>query len=303
MKLFLPIVIIVCTYLNCYSQNYTPLIHQGATWINYCSEEYPDTEYRAYKIEGDSIISSTNYAKVFRYDLMPNGNDGFNYSNKAFYGLLRENIVDRKVYALVEVDNWEGIQINECNSFDNNGILKEFLLYDFNLTEGDSMHNCQLDPLEQNSIIVKDTLENIYGSMRRTLFNENGLKLIEGIGYDDGLFMIAHTWIHSGWGYGLLDYCFDSHVNCNFLTSTSETITDVELTIYPNPAQNFLNIESNKDISSLKILNVLGTTVFESQDFNKAQSIYLDLNTGYYNLILMLENNKRLTKKLIITKS
>ena len=74
-----------------------------------------------------------------------------------------------------------------------------------------------------------------------------------------------------------------------------------EITIYPNPTNNILNINygtSAIDIKSVQIHDMLGKIVYQSQ--SKVETIDLsNFNSGIYLLDITTESNGKITKKLI----
>ncbi len=84
--------------------------------------------------------------------------------------------------------------------------------------------------------------------------------------------------------------------NCNFLAN--DTFEKSNLKIYPNPANNELNIDNAENLK-LKIYNVLGILIL-SEDSNEAVSRKINinnLNSGIYLLeFTNQENNKLVTR-------
>ncbi|CAM4398592.1 T9SS type A sorting domain-containing protein [Flavobacterium terrigena] len=89
---------------------------------------------------------------------------------------------------------------------------------------------------------------------------------------------------------------FSTSSNC---TLSSESFSNNQVTLFPNPVKNELNFSFEKTVSikEINIYNTLGQLV---KQFNKPQnSIHLsDLNTGYYHIEFISEEGK-LTKKFI----
>ena len=65
--------------------------------------------------------------------------------------------------------------------------------------------------------------------------------------------------------------------NLNF--SETEQINSY---IYPNPAENYLNIQSNTNINKLEIYNILGQKILEKSDENILELKTTILNAGIY---------------------
>lgn len=82
--------------------------------------------------------------------------------------------------------------------------------------------------------------------------------------------------------------------------STDDNTIESSLRIYPNPATQSFSI--SKDVNDLKIYDITGKKVKQfskSTIINKVFSV-TDLNTGIYFVRIINDNNKMITKKLII---
>ena len=148
------------------AQEYTPLVAEGATWINHYSEEYPDTDYRAYQIEGDTLVNAIMYKNIYMYNLGAEVTDPITYTSRTHFGIIREDIDNKKIYGNIDVDpySYGEFDVVMCDGF---SLDNEFLLYDFDVQVGSILANCHLDPYEQNSSIIKDTLEYLFGFVRK----------------------------------------------------------------------------------------------------------------------------------------
>lgn len=283
------------------AQTYTPLVQEGATWINYFCVEYPDCEYRAYKIEGDTVVNALNYKKVYMYNLGDELVYPFQFTDRTYYGSLREDVNNKKVYGIVKIDNWGEIEIYECEGYDNTDQTKEFLLYDFDIGIGDASSNCQIHHEERNSVIEKDTIENIFGKERRVLYNGYGLKLIEGIGYEDGIFMQAHIWVHAGWGYGMQDFCNGlSNSDCELSTSLSDLSLEV-LKVYPNPISDYVQIETKIPIKNVQLIPINGSGIKELVDSGDRYLLPNVMDNGLYLLRILSENGSLNFRKIVVS--
>ena len=75
----------------------------------------------------------------------------------------------------------------------------------------------------------------------------------------------------------------------------------VNFNIYPNPAKNYINIDSkNEKILSVDIINILGKTVISKKDFNSNTIDIRNLSKGVYFLKMQNKKNNIVTKRLII---
>lgn len=67
--------------------------------------------------------------------------------------------------------------------------------------------------------------------------------------------------------------------------------------IYPNPADNYLNIDTNENINEVNIYNVIGVKVYSEQNFNGTIDLS-DFNDGVYFIRINTEKGD-ITKRFI----
>lgn len=252
-------------FLELCSQTYTPMVKEGATWINYFIDEFPQTLYTAYKIEGDTTINSIEYKKLYFYDLAPNQTDPFIVVFKRIWGLLREDIEAKRVYSLPIAQSlysppWGKFKYESCFGFDVLDLKYEVLLYDFNQTIGDTIDNCHLDDMEMDKTIVNDYVDFRFGADRRVIVNESNIELIEGIGYSNGFLVEASTVTIAGREIGLYDYCDNQNISCALTTNVQEQ-NKVDFTVFPNPASNEIRVLGTEGISQLILSDMSGRVV------------------------------------------
>ena len=79
-----------------------------------------------------------------------------------------------------------------------------------------------------------------------------------------------------------------------FSTNINEE-TDLQLTVYPNPATNHINIQSNKAVEQIDIFNTLGEKVIS--EINPKTNINVkSLSQGTYFIEIFYKNNKLIRK-------
>jgi hypothetical protein len=80
-----------------------------------------------------------------------------------------------------------------------------------------------------------------------------------------------------------------------------EEASDVFVSVYPNPARDFINISSRQNISAVKIYNLMGEEIF-SKKGNFSTEAVVDIS-GYenavYYLVVLGENNATSIRKII----
>ncbi|MEM1217271.1 MAG: T9SS type A sorting domain-containing protein [Bacteroidota bacterium] len=187
----------------------------------------------------------------------------------------------------------------------------EQLLYDFSLAANDTFYvenlQCSLVVNEVDSV----TLNN--GALRKRLklgkadspAIENVAIWIEGMGNTSGIF--SH-----------IDYCaldIPQHLLCFysngellypsnpascFITSL-RTVEEVDIEIFPNPADHILWIEYSRiNMSNYFIFNIKGEQIKEGVIERTGVNIHLeDLASGAYFLVLMDAQGRRYSKKIL----
>jgi hypothetical protein len=82
-------------------------------------------------------------------------------------------------------------------------------------------------------------------------------------------------------------------------TLSNNTFTSTSVKMYPNPTNNFVNIDSNESIDSISIVNVLGQSVMNKNVNSTSFTLDIsELNAGQY-FINLISGNGKVVKKLI----
>lgn len=289
--LIITILIIGCSQVV-HTQDYKPLAIDGATWIiGYAPEIWEDTDLYAYHIEGDSTLNNVNYKKVYRYDLADDIVNPYIILSKEFFALIREINADRKVFVHTGAGAFIEFDTELC--VDTWTTQEELLLIDFDKNIGDTITDCIVDSLDHVTIELEQ-YEMRYGTDRQVWTTGIGLELIEGIGYEDGLFVKATSIEHAGWGHTLFDYCQGTLEACGLITADRDMYMDESIEIFPNPASDILYIRSDKAIDGIDLFNYNGQLVLHS--------VYGDLNTkdlpsGIY--MLRLRSGSQFLSKVV----
>ena len=87
--------------------------------------------------------------------------------------------------------------------------------------------------------------------------------------------------------------------------SISDFSIDELISVYPNPANKFVNIQlkSSEQINSIVLYNVLGKLIYKENKPNNSEAIKIDISNfgkGIYFLKVNFTNNKTISKKLIL---
>lgn len=87
----------------------------------------------------------------------------------------------------------------------------------------------------------------------------------------------------------------------------SRESSEIKLNIYPVPVtDNFFTIKSDKDISFVKITNIIGQDIFRIKYNNPQQLIKISLDTpqrGMYLVTIIFSDGIRIVKKIMIEES
>jgi len=290
--------LLLISQVSVYSQAYIPLVEEGATWIMYHSDD--GTDYWALRIEEDTIINDLTYRKLYRYNLGTELTFPATYQNqKTLSGVLRDDIINKKVYGYLGNNTWNSFLSEECYVFMIYNEDVEIEIFDFNKSIGDVFDDCHLDLFEVGSEITKNEIVEMYGQERRVLSNENGLQFIEGVGYEDGLFQSAHTWVHAGWGFGMINFCNQFDGDCELITNTQEIDGNQDLLIYPNPIIDRFSISQDIDINKIDVFDLLGNKI-AVREIGRNEFQFIDRNVkGIFYAKLELIDKTLLTRKLL----
>jgi hypothetical protein len=202
----------------------------------------------SYYINGDTVINSTLYHKVYQSGTVHHHCSFGNYvdyweSFSNYYAAIRQDTALRKVYVR---DN-----------------SPERVLYDFNLSVGDSIENC-------TAVTSIDSI--LIGSTYRKRLNIDGAfpySIIEGIGSTSGLFEPLCPFEY--WGTLV---CFsqngvtlypDTLTECELITESSSAHAYKSIALSPNPfhVSTILYLKKAFKPGVLKIYSTLGSLVKE----------------------------------------
>ncbi|NVO02192.1 MAG: T9SS type A sorting domain-containing protein [Bacteroidetes bacterium] len=89
-------------------------------------------------------------------------------------------------------------------------------------------------------------------------------------------------------------------VSIDLTTGISNNDLDKNISVYPNPARNIININSTEKISNVKVMNVVGSTIYnEAVNSNNFKLNSSNYNAGIYFIQLDTKNGT-ITKKIQI---
>jgi hypothetical protein len=240
-------------------------------------------------------------------------------ANEFIFGGIREE--NKKVYFIKFNSNpaWSIFQ-NNLRGFN---LDQEHLLYDFDVTPGDTIHFSDLIfksiingdttiHIQKHFSKIIDQINPVQGHKRYEVANSSAFSfpwetgtLIEGIGSSYGLFgsydsFLSYLICFEINGEALL---FDQEcAPCDGYVSTNNIDELSELQIYPNPTTGRLNITSqtNFEIDEIKIMDSVGKLM----QANKYSSNHIELDlSNFYSGILLIHikftNGYELVKKVV----
>lgn len=311
MKKYIFIVLLLCTLTTVYSQTvtYTPIPLRNTVWVDKLSSMTNYYQLLQTK-NSDTIISGKTYSQIEEV-----------IHNEPYLGGIRNDTAGRKVY------------------FIEKGKTKEYLMYDFSLSVGDTAKSVFV--LNGS---ISDTANYVVTNLTAIW---DGTKFRKGIvgRYFKGTFVSYRTvvWIEGiGSQTGLLPYpylfvCPDQDLICfqtdtalynedfyhadtlkkttslstcadylAFYTLSMEEVTAQKdgIVIFPNPSYNHsavVAIPDAKDVQSIIVTDVQGR-ILQQQNYYSQPSIHLDLNnlnSGMY-IVQIQQKNKVISKKLIV---
>lgn len=273
------------------SQTYVPFPDSNAVWnVSHA------TGSKSYKIMGDSVYNAITYKKY--YAAQGTQSNTLQYT---FFALLREDISNKKVFAIPA------------------GTNQERLLYNFNLNLNDTVRVYPLDDFLGSSFKLKvDHIDSVlvnnqFRKQMRMKSNSHWLSefWIEGVGSTYGIFYpgLSDFWIVDAevcielrcfWENGVLSYpqspfqpCYSPKTNC-FTRITVNAKSKDAIKIFPNPALSSLKIELG-DISKVKltIYDVAGcVAVTESISQEKSNLDISELENGFYTVFIEADSLK-----------
>lgn len=282
--------------LNGFGQDYQKLI-VDSRWnillggLIDCGFDCTDEDFRTHSltISSDSIISDTIYSKLISTRYLSYDTTDF------FTGLLREDTSEQKIYFRKPSDI-------------------ERLIYDFSLSKGDTLknfryHDCGV--CSKYAVVDSvDTITDLKGTVRQRFFIRDYYGIdtwIEGIGSTNGLVDIQHIddtpnieGLVCFWHSDKLTFeKEDNHFGCYYfsnITSIGEIYNNEKISVYPNPTNSLIQINSTIEIKNIKIFNMTGHIIYSTNPCSVNYSLNLsEFGSGPY--ILVIDSKRQIIVK------
>lgn len=290
MKRFIYGILILSVSILAESQEYTPFDFDNGEWYCYFStkgglfggghDTYYATDSVKFFCSGDTLINDTLYKKLYYA-----GNTSSQIVPKTsvygYYGAIRNDTANKQVWYYAGDHN--------------------FLIYDFNLINGDSLCNTTEGLLPVTfyfcgKVTSFDSVNYCNKYFRR--YNIGGQSIIEGIGSDKGLFPV----LSSPWFSELICYSEKNDSECesckiNFTNSFDHIIKENTFNI--NQTNNQLHIFSDYIIESVELFDLSGRRIISNHHLkSNSTDIYIP-QKGIYILSIKIDD-KIVERKIII---
>ncbi|GEM_PF-2009588 len=262
--------IFLCTFFFAKAQTYIPMTEGERYWwyMGQDAENCRAVSGFMIGISEDTLVGNTKYKKVFKYDLAgeiyypPPGSPFppvyyFQYPytvlDRHILGLIRDDTIAQRVYFLPLDTVLVPVFCSD----------EEYLLFDFGLSQGDTLDTCLLEGIKPWVSVVNEPWgivdsikdEMVYGKMRKVihtkgqliycglLFGPSHLRIVSGVGLENlGLFpMNANRSIGDLFSWRLERFCEGTWADCNIVSSASNAWADPQM-VSPNPTSDYINV-------------------------------------------------------------
>lgn len=276
-KIALLFLIFVTFIANGQTSVYRPFPINNGNWIYQYYDDFgvPTSGFTQYTLNGDTTFASTTYKKIYIYP--------------SYVGAIRES--SKIVYFIPDTS------------------INEYVLYDFNLTVGDTIFspyggaiccNDTVTVLSVDSILVSD-------GYHRTIELSSFNTWIEGIGSMCYLLRPADlAWLS---GNDRLSCFVGDSINypptsTQCILSTQESIKTLNnISIYPNPSNGAFTIYcDNIDVAEIQLIDLLGNLILYEKVKNQRKILIEKLDEGIYILSIKDKKGKIANRKIISIK-
>lgn len=275
---------------------YQPLAVENAHWrihVDDVETLWEDLKYE-YLCRGDTIVEEEAYKKIYRRDFVYEEEPfpgryplPYRIARENLFGLIREDTVAKKVWAIVFAES------AECP------VKEPFLLFDFGVEPGDTLRTCVF--LDAQPTVVGIDQYDYNGWGERTVIEYTDGTLLEGIGSTFGLFEVAMPNI-SGYQVSLINYCIGSDEACNILTTntSSHVMAPAFFRVYPNPVVDRAVVQSKHPIANVKLFDPNGRALLEKRPGSNQAVLDLSrLPAGLYLLEVRTQDGQYARRKVL----
>lgn len=296
-KLMIVFMLLMNVFAKAQTSVYHPFPESNAIWNVNClvwpcyNSNWP-YEYFSYTISGDTVINSITYHKWYIPSVVYADHcDSINVAG--YVGAFRNDIPNKKVYYI------------------NSHSKTEEILYDFNITVGDTIKSCGINQPYTMQIFAEDSVR-IGGNYRKMWhgFSINGgsIDIIEGIG---GTFDPIHYCpVMDSPTYNLTCFSQNGDINypnvspCNIIGTINSIDVDFTVTLSPNPfhSSTLLTLSKAFENADFKIYNTSGKQVRQQKIISQTTTIHREgLSNGIY-LFQVINSKGNLTNGKFVIK-
>ncbi|MCB0380703.1 MAG: T9SS type A sorting domain-containing protein [Flavobacteriales bacterium] len=327
MKKIVVIFLLICS-TSSFAQTYFPFPDSVGVWkqtsIYDQMSTYGFTHYNIF-LKGDTNINGNSYKKLYTYScgqfILPSTtqtpifNCPIDTLNSLYYGALRE--VNKKILFFPDSLYNYTRNYNFCFTINSSptSFDEELLLYDFNISIGDTVVYETLDSLKMiitsiDSIIIQSDFRKRYNYNLISNWSSScnpfgtGLNYVEGIGdINSGLFSLFMFYFENAEYINCFEdneVTFSNNGGC-VTNSLNENVQKNKLKIYPNPSSDKFFIElENPTPTSIRLFDINGKEIY-STTINQVTST-IDVSSFKRGLYLVkLIDEKGTTKSQLIS--
>lgn len=254
---------------NAQQYQYVPLPTDQMQWLfNYSNPNrgsFITGRFLLIQTGEDTVLSGQTYKKIFRREAYGRADYIADIAD-IFAGGIRED--QKKIYAIGDLIT--------MHSYTTPATYPEHLLFDFNLSEGDT--------LGLNEITKIDTIT-IGNSQRKRFHWYSTVWAIEGVGVLTGI------WSQALCVSDQINMLYSPNNDCAYVfpygtpTSVDHTTASAKISVYPVPFSNSITIEAPAAVLAT-IYNIVGTEVLKQPVDNKTELRTDHLSAGTYFLKL-----------------
>ncbi len=244
---------------------------ESSVWSEFFYSNFFYNEYIDVGVDGDTIIDNQTWQKLHKQGM------AYYYSSPNQYEITDSMVIDEYLGALRENDQKQLLYLP-------NGQTEPSIMYDFNFEIGDTIELMDYGVSPLSAIVLSGDTVELCGVLRNRYFLQfvdpaiTNPILIEGIGSASGL--VPRFELFESGGYL---QCY-SRVNC----ACGEQLVNVferpeqgfEFTIFPNPANDAIRLESDTELVRLEIYDGFGRLVLNST--SQSDIDISKLNQGVY---------------------
>jgi hypothetical protein len=295
-KLMIVFMVLTNVFAKAQTSVYHPFPESNAIWnidcIAWpCYNSNSPHEYFSYTILGDTIINSITYHKWYIPSVVYADNcDSINVAG--YVGAFRNDIPNKKVYYIDSGSNTEEV------------------LYDFNITVGDTIKSCGINQPYTMKIFAEDSVrvgENYRKMWHASSISGGSVDVIEGIGGTMGPVQICP--VIDPPVYNLICFSQNGNINypnvspCNIISTINRNHIEFSVTLSPNPFHFSTLLTLSKAFKNVefKIYNTFGELVRQQKITSQSTTINRDgLSNGIYLFQVINSKGNLTTGKFVI---